>query len=555
MLRTLGAVRAPSLPVNLSPSVRFGLYAAVVVAVGSWLNFVRLGEGMLLFDEASFAYTTDSMLRTGEFVALRITENGYHLNAAPLYNWLSCLTADWGWPGEMRYRVWAAVFGVLCGVATLGLGAVLFSPEVGCVAALVLLLNRNFLYIHGMRFGGMESGTVFFVTSMLACYARTHWAGSRDRVWWALSGVFLGGAVLVKPPAFAGLMFVLMCAHNAVTRRDLSVRLRVLRPALALVAAGVVAGPWYAAVTAKVGLAAPMSLFFGNSIGRAATSQPWADLPRTFYLDVVLSGSRTFKWLPYLVAGAAVAVVTRGPGRLGFGLLLWLAGAFLVPISLSATKHWHYCYCVLPLLSVLAAAVLLIGLGAPPRTDPWFRRGWHVLGGAGLVAAVALIHGDTKHDSKHDSARLMNERHEYPPLALHNAMAAPLAAGRVRLTAVGYPDGTTARNPGQAFTENDAYYHQFRLPYCTRPEKLGEVNAALTDGVPTVVFLEPVKLVTDPVAVRVSAPPDRYALLRSGAYFYPVLTFHGAERACDLEAVFRKHAVTDAAAPAITVAH
>jgi 4-amino-4-deoxy-L-arabinose transferase-like glycosyltransferase len=529
--------------------VRVGVYAALLVAFGSWLSFSRLGEGMLLYDEASFAYTTDTMLRTGEYVTLKIDERNYHTNAAPLYNWLTCLTYDWGWPGEMRYRVWSGVFGVLCGIATLALGTMLFSPEVGVLAALILLLNRNFLLLHGIRYGGMEPGTLFFITSMLACYARTHRAGVRERLWWCLAGACLGGAVLMKPPAFAGFMFVMMCVHNFVVRRDLGVWKRVLGPALALAVAGAVAGPWYAALTVKLGPIAPTSLFISNSIKRSAARGGAPQRPVTFYLDVIRGSSGVFGLLVPLAAAALVAVVARVPGRFGFGLLLWLSGTFLVTISLSATKHTHYAYYAFSLLSVLAAAVLLAGLGEPPRPGTWFRHVWRLVGCTGVVAAVVVLRG-----APQDLAELRGERYGYPPLVFHDAMGDPLAAGRVRLMAVGYPDGSTNRDRTRGFTENDSYYHQFRLPHCVRPEQTEVVNAALADGIPTVVFLEPVRRHTDPVTLGLSCPPDRYALLKSGGFFYPVLTFHGVERVCDLEAVFRKHTLIGAPAPTSTAA-
>src|SRR5436190_4284932 len=164
-------------------SLRLAVYAVALTALGGWTCFYQLDAGMLVGDEAAFAHTTDRMQRTGDYVVPYIDGRDQpHLNAAPLYNWLTCLTADLFEDGNLRHRFWGAAFGVGCGLAALALGAVLFGPEVGFLAGVLLLTNFAFLFLHGARWCVMESGVAFFATLMLTCYATTAGPG-RDRGW------------------------------------------------------------------------------------------------------------------------------------------------------------------------------------------------------------------------------------------------------------------------------------------------------------------------------------------------------------------------------------
>src|SRR4051812_22976679 len=106
----------PQHPAPPRTRIRLVAYALVIAAVGCWSCFSRLGASMLLGDEAYFAFTTEHMLATGDYVVPNIGRPHPHLNAAPLYNWLSCLTADWLGDPNVRHRAWSAAFGVGCGL-------------------------------------------------------------------------------------------------------------------------------------------------------------------------------------------------------------------------------------------------------------------------------------------------------------------------------------------------------------------------------------------------------------------------------------------------------
>ena len=213
--------------------LRVAVYASVVLAVSSWACLHRLGEGMLTFDEAWFAVTTEHMLATGDYVVPTIGEPrgrmvmSPHLNAAPLYNWLCCLTADALGDGPLRYRLWSGLFGVGCALSALALAAMIFGAEAGLVAGLLVATNAHFLFVHGIREGRMDPALACLVTLAVIAAVRAHRAAGIGAGWWALVGVGIGLAALMKPPVMAGFFLVALAVHHLAARRDLPWKARL----------------------------------------------------------------------------------------------------------------------------------------------------------------------------------------------------------------------------------------------------------------------------------------------------------------------------------------
>ena len=528
---------------------RAAMYALVIVAAGGWVCFHRLGSGMVIDDEASFAYTTDYMRTSGDWVVPRIDAAHAHLNATPLYNWLSCLTWDWFGDGELRYRVWAAAFGLACGLAVMVLGTLLFRPEVGLLAALTLLTNHHFLFWHGVREGVMEPGLAFFVVCCAICYVRTHQSPAHYRLWWVSFGLCLGAAVMIKPPAIAGFFATTMFAHHFVSRRDLPWKAMALGPVLALVVAAAIVAPWLLALYGEVGWIGPRTIFVFNSIERARADGPGApNQSPWFYLDHARHSSRAFRYIvagvSAAVAGFAVAVVT-GRGRLAWGLPVLLATTYLTAISLSATKHFHYCYASFPFLSLTLAGVLLIGFGSPPASGRWVRIGWRGLGIAGVVTAAVLLW----HDCLRVEKELRAGRWNYPPVLFREAMRPKIESGGVRLILYNFPAGSDPTTRDNGFSAADPYYCDFRLPGTFRPCTIGELNQQLADDTPTVVFLPPLVKLDQLMSEGLERIPDRCVMVHSQARPYPVLLFNGAEAACDLGGTIRPVFVNELEVP------
>jgi 4-amino-4-deoxy-L-arabinose transferase-like glycosyltransferase len=515
------SVAMPGGSCGVSVRARLALYVVILVTLGSWVCFFRLERGMLLCDEASFAYTSDRMVRTGDWVVPYIHELRPHLNAAPLYNWLTNLTGPLFGDSNLRYRVWSAAFGVGCALAVLALGALLFRAEVGFVAGLFLLTNWQFVLTHGVRAGVMESALAFLVTAMAACYARTTQLSTRALPWWAFVGLFLGLATLAKPPVMGGFFFCMICLHHLATRTDLPWKARLTGPLTAGLVAAVVALPWYLAILARLGPGAIEHLVVANSIGRATRVIDSAQ-PTHYYLANVWQSS----WgiavaLPAVALG--IAGVLFGWNRRAWGLLAVLVVPFLAAISLATTKRLHYGYAAYPFLALATAGVMLAALTPRRSETPTGRWVWRGLALAGVAAAAFALHRDIRVMRYWLTA----PRFDYPPFAAYRQLEPDLAAGRAQLVLYRYPDGTGRLDRKLGFTAHDRYY-QDRMPHATLARDAAELNRLLTEGRPTVVLLPP--LTPREEWLRdVALPPERAFAMSSDLFAYPVLTYHGAK--------------------------
>lgn len=521
-------------PLWLCPGVRVATYAVVLAALSTWACFDGLAGPMLRGDESNFSYTTEHMLRTGDYVVPYINWSGRpHLNATPMYNWLSCLTADVIGEGNLRHRFWSAAFGVASVLATLVLGALLFGPEVGFLAGLLLGLNVFFVYYHGARWAVMDAALTFFVTAMVICYSRTGPGSARPGLWWAGAGVCMGLAVLTKPPAMGGFLFLTVCAHHVFSRRDLSILGRLRGPLVAGLAGATVSVPWYALIYAHLGPRAIDHLFLHNSVRRAASANGGGGSPFWHYAEAVWHSSRGFKFaLP--AAAWGLACMGLGWNRRTWGLLAVPALVFLLAISSAATKYQHYSYPVFPLLAVMTAAMLLTVI-APPWPGGWsaLRGPWRAAAALGVLVTVAAV----RHDFKVMRSLSRHAAYGYPPMRVHDDAAPELAAGRGRLVMYCYP--REVKHVGKFGLQFHDQHYTPLLTHMTRAASVAELKTLLADGKPAVVFI-PTGMDEKRLLADGFPAPDRLVLLRSDEFAYPAFLYNGAEQKLGLADLIRE---------------
>jgi 4-amino-4-deoxy-L-arabinose transferase-like glycosyltransferase len=513
--------------------LRFAVYALVLTAVGSLLCFYRLDNGMLLCDEASFAYTTDHMLSTGDWVVPYINAESPHLNAAPLYNWLCNLTLPLFGESTSRYRIWSAVFGVGCAFAALVLGTQLFSAEVGFLAGLILLSNFYFLFLHSARSCVMEPMLAFFITSMVCCYVRTYQAPERAGLWWAFTGVCLGLAVLTKPPAMGGFFFCAISLHHLVSRSDLPGKKRMAGPLAAGLVGSLIAAPWYVFVYARLGWYGLDQLFLTNSVRRAADPGGGSVLSSWFYFECIWESSHGFRWV---LGGAVFGLVCTVIGwhRQAWSVLL-PGVAFIAALSLSATKHQHYMYPAFPLLSVMAAALFFVGLIPQQKPESAKSRWWCVLVALGIAMAIYTLW----YDFRVAKWALRAKRGDYPVTVVDKAAEAEFASGKGRLVLYRYPTCVAELDRALGFTAHDLYYVN-RVQHAVHITTVAELNKLLADGKPTILMLPPAVQAEQFVKSELLVSADRYLLARSDLFGYPVLLFHQAEVKLNIGNVLRE---------------
>jgi 4-amino-4-deoxy-L-arabinose transferase-like glycosyltransferase len=461
--------------VAVGPVPRSILYAVLLAVLAGVCCFHRLSLGTLLGDEAAFACTTDQMRNTGDLLVPHIG-GAPHLNATPLYNWLTLAVQSAFGETPLWHRFWSAAFGAGCVLMALVLGARLFGPEVGLLAGLLLVFNRDFIFCHGVRFGGMDAMLAFFISGAILCHIRLREGPDRARLVWAGLGACIGLALLSKPPVFGTCFFGLIVGQHVWGHRRDGWRVCVTGPLIALAVGSAVAAPWYALMWERLGDGALHTLFVYNSVGRAVDP-----VGRDFLccVNATSHSSAGFKLvLPALAAACGCWLL--GAQRTQWGPVLVISGGFLLALT-AAGRAGNYVFYVFPLLAVAVAAALLeAGPRLAARWRPGTRRAVLV---AGTVCACVVVTADAIKTFRTLSSPVW----VHPTVGLYERLAPDLERGRCRLVLVSFPRGTDdgAHWPGNA---EDLYY-SVRMPLAERVQGLDELQRLVDEGKPVVVVM------------------------------------------------------------------
>jgi 4-amino-4-deoxy-L-arabinose transferase-like glycosyltransferase len=517
---------------SLSPFLRFGSSRArriigvvALTLVAGICCFFRLSEGTLFGDEAAFACTTDRMQSTGDWIVPFLADRP-HLNATPLYNWLTLAVAPWLDQTPLWYRFWSGAFGVGCVLMAYALGTVLFRVEVGLLAGLFTVFNRDFLFCHGIRFGGMDAMLTFFISGAAVCYVWIQTSCTKPWFAWGSLGLFIGLACLSKPPVFGIFFLILMTLHWVATSRLELPRVRIAGPLLAVAVSTIVAAPWYVLLYARLGAPALHALFVYNSLDRALD----ATLRDPFCCHRGLwHASIAFKLTGPALVGAIGCWLAK-EHRPQWGLVLFLAGGYLLALT-AAGKAGNYIYYVFPLLAVLVAGFLL---ESGPRLVGrfWPRLVW-VAPGSGLVLAAVLVTADGANTLR----LLAGPAWVHPPVAIYRRLAPDLEPGRCRLVLFDFPTPNGMTTRGTTLGNFEDLYYPPRMPLAQRVRDVKELSTVLSDGTPAFVLLPP--RTTEQPQLTELDPEVRVETNPWPCYTYPVLAFNGAAaKICSAELVW-----------------
>jgi 4-amino-4-deoxy-L-arabinose transferase-like glycosyltransferase len=492
---------------------RFAVYAAVLACAAGWACFFRLGEGTLGGDEAAFALTSERMLESGDWVVPYITDHP-HLNATPLYNWLTLLTQPCFDQEPLRYRFWSAAFGVGCILLTLVLGTTLIHPEAGLLAGLLLTTNRYFIHFHGARFGGMDAMISFFITAAVVSYLRVLDGSPRARLWWSLVGGCIGLAWLSKPPVMGAFFFATLIAHDLCTDRNRTLAARLRGPLLALVVAVGVAAPWYLLVTSRLGTVALDQLFLYNSVRRALEHQPQLHYDPFYYLKLLVKSSFGFALIGPALIVAGLRMVA-GSQRRKWGLLIVYPLSLFLALSVARRQSFTYLYPTFPISCVLVAWLLLQPWPASPG---WLTRPSQVRRAAAWLAGV-LAAWVVLHDARLTQGGYAS-RPIYPPWEVYQRVLPVLDRHQGELVLFGF------QQPDLFFFEK--LYYERHMPCARWIDRADELQRTLVDGKPTLLLLPQPAAMGSLRERGLTLSPEAQTVAKSGCYAHALLAFHGA---------------------------
>ncbi len=233
----------------------------------------------------------------------------------------------------------------------------LLNPEIGLLAALLLLFNDDYARNHGVLTGTFDTGLTLaclgcFILYSLWSRCKTHWPA------WIAIGVIAGLASLFKP-AFGLLPILLLAIHAIAVNRTHKIRGRLLLPLMSLAIAALVCGWWYIAEYHRWGTRYTHALH-ETTIQRISEGlSPHHVKAATYYLGRISQSSFAFALFAPALIYVLIRAIRPGPHRQAFILISLFSFGWLVLFSVSASKFLHYAFPVFPLMAISIATMLL----------------------------------------------------------------------------------------------------------------------------------------------------------------------------------------------------
>ena len=431
------------------PRTRATVYCIALACLAGILMFWELGGDALTGDEAQYALVVQNIRASGNWIDLTPYPPTPYLQKPPLYFWLTASTYDALDRSEFAYRAWSAAAGAGAVVLTCALGAMLFTPEVGGLAGLLLLLNRSFLLLHGARSGTFDALVTFLTLAAIVAYVCVT-RGKREWLGWIVVGALAGLASITKPYVCVPLV-ALLGIHAILFRRQAPVIRRLGGVSIALLVLLAVASPWYVAMGLRHDHFVD-EMFRRNLVARVTVGvddkhlRDWA-----FYLGQITKSSPAFFFsIPAMLY--TLAASTRGLNRERHALLGIIGLGWIVLFTLSASKAVHYVYPVFPLIAIMIAdgavqllrAISLKFAGSRPR----------------FATAVVLVLGVamTFQYARGLFHSIPADRSPYVPWEMYKVLEPAIDAGKARVVFCGFPDGQTDWRSRLHLRARDCYY-------------------------------------------------------------------------------------------------
>ena len=343
---------------------------SVLVLLSILTFFVGLGRPAITdSDEAFYAEAAREMVEGGDWTTPQY--NGQDRFEKPvLYYWLAALAYLVAGVSETAARFPSAMAGLVLVLTTYACARRWYDEATALLAGAITA--TSFGYIAVARLALPDLLLASFITlgtwaALNALVAPSRVEPDPRRRWWLLgAGAALAGGFLTKGPVgvvlpaiVVGPLAIWRCWTERVSRPDGTgagvTRLALDVGMLALVVL-LLAGPWFAAMTATHGLSYLDRFFVAENVERFVTPRYNTPRPLWYYLPIV--GAGLLPWSPFmLVWWRPIRRLAQRARRLQ-AVEVWLVVWALAPLffySVSAGKQPRYILPILPPLAVLLA--------------------------------------------------------------------------------------------------------------------------------------------------------------------------------------------------------
>jgi 4-amino-4-deoxy-L-arabinose transferase-like glycosyltransferase len=319
--------------------------ALLLVAISSVTFLLGVGRPAITdSDEGFYAEAAREMVTDGDWLTPRFNYED-RWQKPVLYYWLTAATFVVTGSGESAARWWSALSGV--GLVLLTWAAArryTADDEAAWLAGAITATCYG--YFAMARLALPDLPLAFLVTLAI-------WSALESR--WIVVGIAAGLGLLMKGPVALVIPAIVLAPIWWRERTTMVIHTRDIATAALL--CGVIALPWYGAMTAEHGAAYLRSFLIGDNLERFATARFNAPRSIWFYLPILIGGM--LPWSMYLITlpwPSAVLVLRRRRQltEAEWRLLLW-AFVPLLFFTLSIGKQPRYILPVLPPLAILLA--------------------------------------------------------------------------------------------------------------------------------------------------------------------------------------------------------
>jgi len=324
--------------------------ALVWLAVAWIVVFWRLGFPSLMDpDEAHYAELTREMLRAGNWLVPLLDGQPY-IDKPILFHWLQGAAMTLLGPTEFAARLPSALAAIVLFFTTRRVGIVLFGEAVGEWGALMFATIPSTFMLASI--GLFDMVFTAFLFGGLACLLEASKTASRARE--ALGYVLLAFAVMIKGPV-ALVLIGLFCAAGWAVGGQARARVAWLRWKSGLVAAGVLASPWFIWMFAHFGDAFVQGYILAGNVYYFTQPESWSSraISHVYYMRSFAGGF--FPWSAIALA-RLVDLARRRFSPEPDERLLWIWTAVVVGFfSLARFKLDHYIFPAAPAICLLAS--------------------------------------------------------------------------------------------------------------------------------------------------------------------------------------------------------
>jgi 4-amino-4-deoxy-L-arabinose transferase-like glycosyltransferase len=300
------------------------------------------GIGFLGPDEPRYAAVAREMYLSGDYITPRLLGENWFEKPVLIY-WGAALGYAIFGIGETGARLPSALGATLSVFLVYWAGRRLFTRGIGLSGAVILATSIGFFGL--ARAASTDMPLTASLTAALSFFLVGNESSGASRRWYFYAfyaalgfGVLAKGPVAIVLPVFALVMFLIWRGPGGEWKK--------WHPE-GIFITGLVAGPWYAAVTVANGMEFINVFILEHNLGRFTSDVYGHEQPFYFYLPVLLL--MTFPWSFLLIPA-----LRRRFGRNEQLILLW-ALAPLILFSLSGSKLPAYILPMLPPLALLCA--------------------------------------------------------------------------------------------------------------------------------------------------------------------------------------------------------